>query len=81
MAPIGAAMTPPSPASQEPMTGYPENQTCQFRWHRIFLRHKEKSTEHDGKAVVEEIRSGRAQARGLQGSQDQITFFSGDPGQ
>jgi hypothetical protein len=42
------------------------------RRHWVFLRHEEERPHADRQARAEEIRSGRAPARGIQGSQDQV---------
>src|SRR5271170_2259168 len=41
--------------------------------HRLFLRDQEERPHQDGEVRVQEIRSGRAQARRIQGNQDQVS--------
>src|SRR5262249_12725512 len=51
---------------------HPEDQARKLGRHGLLLRHQEESAQSDREARLQEIRSGRAQARRVQGSQDQI---------
>src|SRR5690606_8766898 len=44
-----------------------------FGRHRPFLHHRQEQEEHAEQDRDQEVRSGRAQARDLQGRQDQVT--------
>src|ERR1700722_1224319 len=44
--------------------------------HRLFLRDQEERPHQDRQAFVQEIRSGRAQARRVQGNEDQVSGLS-----
>src|SRR4249919_2582744 len=43
------------------------------RRHRSFLHHRQEQEDHAEQDGIPEVRSGRAQARGVQGSQDQVS--------
>src|SRR5207342_3503194 len=43
------------------------------RWHGSFLHHRQEQEDHAEQDGIPQVRSGRAQARGVQGSQDQVS--------
>ncbi|CAA9496031.1 MAG: LSU ribosomal protein L33p @ LSU ribosomal protein L33p, zinc-independent, partial [uncultured Sphingomonas sp.] len=49
-----------------------QDQARQQRRHRILLRDEKEPAHPDGEAKLQEVRSGGAQARRLQGSEDQV---------
>jgi len=50
-----------------------KDQVVVLGWNRILLRHEEESAHVDRKACLQEIRSRRAQARRVQGNEDQVS--------
>src|SRR4026207_1637152 len=51
---------------------YPEDQVVEHGRDWVFLRHQEESANGDREAFLQEIRSRCAQARRLQGNEDQV---------
>jgi hypothetical protein len=49
-----------------------QNQTIIDGRYRLFLRHVEECADEDGKAELQEVRSGRQKARRIQRDQDQV---------
>src|SRR6185436_14511822 len=61
--------------SRQTLIGLIEDEHGQARElsrHGLLLRDQEESAQSDREARIQEIRSGRAQARRIQGSQDQV---------
>src|SRR5688572_18488578 len=53
--------------------GNHQDQARQFSRHRLFLCDQEEPAQPDREDVVPQVRPGRAQARRVQGSQDQVS--------
>src|SRR6476660_9496175 len=63
-----------SKGSEHGQSGHHQGQARFLGGYRLLLRRQEEFAHHDRQARQEEVRPGRAQARGIQGIQDQVRF-------